>query len=89
MRHCDGIIIPSCRPKHQPNLSLPAPAIDSLHDAFEMYHEDPILNTTEITPWYYDRDYVNDNASLVSVTMQVALYNCFIVYTTNLSVDWS
>ena len=53
------------RPTYQStNLSTP-PATVITNDAYEMYHDDDILNTIQSTPWF-DREYVKDNRSLVS-----------------------
>ena len=54
------------------NLSTP-PATVITNDAYEMYHDDDILNTIQSTPWF-DREYVKDNRSLVS-HLKLLCYN--------------
>ena len=59
-----SLLIPF-RPNYQStNLSTP-PATVITNDAYEMYHDDDILNTIQSTPWF-DREYVKENRSLVS-----------------------
>ena len=80
---CGGILLNFFRRPHQPSRYIhraPSPTVDSHHDAFEMYRDDPLLDTTETTPWYFDREYVKDNISLVSINNYCEFNDVVIIY---------
>lgn len=56
------------RRNHQRMNRLEVPPETMLRgDAYHMYHEDDILDTTIQNRWWFDHEYVNDNISLVNI----------------------